>query len=222
MTQLIKRLLKNYHTQQQKQLESSNDTAPNTGNKNINNTLLTRLFYLLIEIYEQQMHHPNDVLNPAKSNSISPMHLTGWSILIQNELMSLDPNSLASPQQINSDSIHLFMFDLINLMGANFIQNNCIRNMKKSNQQLLLEKIINKLTSNINLTSVIERSGGSAASMSTRRSSNMLLNLIRNKLSLMSLCANFVEPNDLDLFNEFYMNILASISSIILNDINTG
>lgn len=92
--------------------------------------------------------------------------------------------------------------------------------MKKSNQQVLLEKIISKLTSNINLTSIIERNGGSAASMSTRRSSNMLLNLIRNKLSLMSLCANFVEPNDLDLFNDFYMNILASINSILLNDIH--
>lgn len=92
--------------------------------------------------------------------------------------------------------------------------------MKKSNQQVLLEKIISKLTSNINLTNIIERNGGSTASMSTRRSSNMLLNLIRNKLSLMSLCANFVEPNDLDLFNDFYMNILASINSILLNDIH--
>lgn len=114
------------------------------------------------------------------------------------------------------------MFDLINLMGANFIQNNFIRTMKKSNQQLLLEKIIVKLTSNINLTNIIERTGGSVASMSTRRSSNMLLNIIRNKLSLMSLCAQFVEPNELELFNEFYTNILASINSILLNDVVVG
>lgn len=47
----------------------------------------------------------------------------------------------------------------------------------------------------------------------------------------MSLCAQYVEPNDLDLFNEFYTNILCSITSIMLNlnlqpanaiDINTG
>ena len=45
----------------------------------------------------------------------------------------------------------------------------------------------------------------------------MLLNLTRNKLSLMSLCAQYVEPNDLDLFNEFYTSILCSITSILLN-----
>lgn len=33
----------------------------------------------------------------------------------------------------------------------------------------------------------------------------------------MSLCAQYVEPNDLDLFNEFYTNILCSITSIMLN-----
>ncbi len=33
----------------------------------------------------------------------------------------------------------------------------------------------------------------------------------------MSLCAQYVEPNDLDLFNEFYTNILCSITSILLN-----
>lgn len=90
MTQLIKKLLKNYHAQQQQQHQhqqqqlqqkqqdpESKDRVAAASNKNVNNTLLTRLFYLLIEIYEHQMHHPNDVLNPAKSNSISPMHLTG-------------------------------------------------------------------------------------------------------------------------------------------------
>lgn len=86
MTQLIKKLLKNYHAQQQQQQQQlqqqqqdqeSKDRVVAASNKNVNNTLLTRLFYLLIEIYEHQMHHPNDVLNPAKSNSISPMHLTG-------------------------------------------------------------------------------------------------------------------------------------------------
>lgn len=93
--------------------------------------------------------------------------------------------------------------------------------MKKSNQQLLLEKIIDKLTSSINLSSMLERNSAAASvNFSMRRSSNMLLNLTRNKLSLMSLCAQFVEPNDLELFNEFYMNILASISSILLNEIN--
>lgn len=33
----------------------------------------------------------------------------------------------------------------------------------------------------------------------------------------MSLCAQYVEPNDLDLFNEFYTNILCSITSILMN-----
>lgn len=114
------------------------------------------------------------------------------------------------------------MFDLINLMGGNFIQNNSIRTMKKSNQQLMLEKIIDKLTSSISLTSILERNGNTAVNLSTRRSGNMLLNSTRNKLSLMALCAQFVEPNDLELFNEFYMNILASISSILLNEINSN
>ena len=57
----------------------------------------------------------------------------------------------------------------------------------------------------------------SSSSSSSRRSSNILLNLTRNKLSLMSLCAQYVEPNDLDLFNEFYTNILCSITSILMN-----
>lgn len=73
MTQLIKKLLKNYHVYQQQQKDDNKQPS----NTNINNILLTRLFYLLIDMYETQMNHPNDVLNPAKSNSTSPMHLTG-------------------------------------------------------------------------------------------------------------------------------------------------
>ena len=34
----------------------------------------------------------------------------------------------------------------------------------------------------------------------------------------MELCAQYVEPNDLELFNEFYTNILCSITSILLNE----
>jgi hypothetical protein len=236
MTQLIKKLLKNYHAYQQQQQQQQQQQTPSTPNRRNqqqseqsgNNILLSKLFYLLIEMYETQMNHPNDVLNPAKSNSTSPVHLTGWSILLQNEagnfdsLASLNTHEQQQQQQINSDSIHLFMFDLINLMGSNFIQNNCIRNMKKSNQQLLLEKIIHKLTSSITLADILERTGNTAANVSTRRSSNMLLSMTRNKLSLMALCAQYVEPNDLDLFNEFYMNILASISSILLNETSSN
>jgi hypothetical protein len=220
MNQLIKKLLKSSHTksaaQQQEQKQQGNHGLL---------LLLSRLFYLLIDMYESQMNHPNDVLNPAKCNSASPMHLTGWSILI-DDYPSLTSQQHTHQQQINSDSIHLFMFDLIHLMGANFIQKNSIRNVKKSNQQLLLEKIICKLTSTINLSSIlVERNAGTnggatAGAISTRRSSNMLLSLTRNKLSLMSLCAQYVEPNDLDLFNEFYQNILCSISSILLNETN--
>lgn len=132
-------------------------------------------------------------------------------------MASLEHEPSTPTVQINSDSIHLFMFDLINLMSSNFIQNNTMSTTKKTNQQLLLEKIIDKLTSNIDLPSLL---GGSATNLSTRRTSNMLLNLTRNKLSLMALCAQFVEPNDLTLFNEFYMKILASISSILLNETN--
>ncbi len=57
----------------------------------------------------------------------------------------------------------------------------------------------------------------SISGSSSRRTCNILLNLTRNKLSLMSLCAQYVEPNDLDLFNEFYTSILCSITSIMLN-----
>lgn len=176
------------------------------------------------------MNHPNDVLNPAKSTSSnlsSSSNLVGWSILFKTN----DSFDILN-EQFNSDSIHLFMFDLIHLIGTNFIQSSNQRpnrSHKKTNQHILLEKIIQKLTSTINLTNVLENnsslirsssstSTSSTTSISTRRSSSILLNLTRNKLSLMSLCAQYVEPNDLDLFNEFYMNILCSISSILLNE----
>lgn len=69
MTQLIKKLLKSYHAQQQQVNKPDHITSTSI--------LLTRLFYLLIDVYENQMSHPNDLLNPAKSNSASPLHLTG-------------------------------------------------------------------------------------------------------------------------------------------------
>lgn len=206
--------------------QSSNQQTDATNNKQADHhTLLSKLFYMLIELYETSMNHPNDVLNPAKSMSPSPVTLSGWSILIDDTSSLISGSHCQSTAQINSDSIHLFMFDLIHMMGANFIQNNNIRNVKKANQQMLLEKIIYKLTSTINVTNLIERNMAASSTannnnISTRRSSNMLLTITRNKLSLMALCAQYVEPNDLDLFNDFYMKILASISSILLNETN--
>jgi hypothetical protein len=144
------------------------------------------------------------------------------------------------------------MFDLIHLIGNNFIQaisspsDNVNITLKKRNQQILLEKIIQKLTSAItlsnsnaetmsssrnnssnvlaetananpaNITNV--SSNGQSSSSSVRRSNMILLNLTRNKLALMALCAQYVEPDDIDLFNEFYTSILCSITSILLNE----
>ncbi|CAF0782953.1 unnamed protein product [Brachionus calyciflorus] len=213
LSQLIKRLLRNHHF---KPSEESN-----------NGYILTKLFYLLIDLYESHMNHPNDVLNPAKSitsTQTKAINLTGWSILFKNN----DSFDVLN-EQFNADSIHLYMFDLIHLIGTNFIHSTEGRRSpnghRKTNQHVLLEKIIQKLTSTINMSNVIENSAtlsrpSSSGSQipSTRRSSSILLNLTRNKLSLMSLCAQYVEPNDLDLFNEFYMSILCSISSILLNE----
>ena len=216
LSQLIKRLLRNHH------YRPSEDSS--------NAYILTKLFYLLIDLYETHMSHPNDVLNAAKSitsTHTKAVNLTGWSILFKNNHDSAEQTS----DQFSADSVHLFMFDLIHLIGSNFIHasvdgRRSPNSHRKTNQLVLLEKIIQKLTATINMNSVIEntaslgrQSASNAHMPSTRRSSSILLNLTRNKLSLMALCAQYVEPNDLDLFNELYMSILSSISSILLNEV---
>ncbi|RNA18051.1 ectopic P granules 5 -like protein [Brachionus plicatilis] len=215
LSQLIKRLLRNHH------YNPSEDSS--------NGYILTKLFYLLIDLYEAHMNHPNDVLNPAKSittTQTKAINLTGWSILFKNSDSLEQIND-----QFSADSVHLFMFDLIHLIGSNFVHSSgggrrSPNSFRKTNQLVLLEKIIQKLTATISMNNVLEntaslsrQSSSSSQMPSTRRSSSILLNLTRNKLSLMALCAQYVEPNDLDLFNEFYMSILCSINSILLNEV---
>jgi hypothetical protein len=191
MNQLVKRLLRIHHTLQQ-QSEGQIDTT--------NQFLLSRLFYMLIDLYETQMHHPNDLLNNT----------------------STDANAKYTNDQQFSDSIHSYMFDLINMIGTNFIQFNEVNLnfhvLRKRNQQILLEKIIQKITSTITIANEPASAQPHLSSSSSRRNGILLNILTRNKLSLMELCAQYVEPNDLDSFNEFYTNILCSVTSILLNE----
>ena len=62
MTHLIKKLFKNFHANKKQKSEHQSGIK----------ILLSKLSYLLIEMYENQMNHPNDVLNQAKSNLTSP------------------------------------------------------------------------------------------------------------------------------------------------------
>ncbi len=81
-----------------------------------------------------------------------------WHLLIQTN-SNIDPMSTLTEQHMASDSVHLYMFDLIHLIGTSFIQTNisigsreiAISNqtLMKRNQQILLEKIIQKLTSTV-------------------------------------------------------------------------
>ena len=235
LSQLIKRLLRNHHIYQQElkvNLSKSSSKTPHTtiqADSN-NQQILSRLFYLLIDLYEAQMHHSNDILNSiSQSSNGDSSTKTGdlnsdYSLLIQT---TSGLNSKNFDQSLGADPVHSYIFDLIHLIGTNFIQtstNPSNELLRKRNQQILIEKIIQKLTSTINIQSLdsIGRnlstgSGLSSSSQSSaRRTNNIILNLTRNKLSLMSLCAQYVEPNDLDLFNEFYSNILNSVTSILL------
>jgi hypothetical protein len=241
MNQLIKKLLKNYHITLQQQNDSNNQFDSNS------QMLLTRMFYLLIDLYETLMTHPTDVLNPFKERGSSSSIPTFLSCK-NDDFESF--NSIIEQQSL-TDSIHLYIFDLIHLIGSNFIQSISnesqiigLSNLRRRNQQILLEKIIQKLTSTLSLSNLIERSSSSnnlssstilnssstnmsigstpttssSSSSALKKQNTILLNLTRNKLLLMSLCAQYVEPDDLDLFNEFYTNILCSISSILINE----
>jgi hypothetical protein len=289
MNQLIKRLLRNHHIYQQTLTTTTNQYYLNNSDYN-NQFLLTRIFYMLIDLYESYMNHPNDVLNDSNPISSSARRkllnedcdqseqqspLSEWSLLQQqintnSETVISKPSNHDQNDNNNNDdpnnqddsssfdSIHLYMFDLINLIGVNFIQissssEETLRSLKLTkntnqdhiaplqirNQQVLLEKIIEKLVNFVQLSALTDQpkanneltqttSNTTAATTSNnnnttnssqqRRANNILLNSARNKLALMSLCAQYVEPNDLDLFNESYMNILCSITSVLLND----
>jgi hypothetical protein len=224
MNQLVKLLLRNYHHHQQQSNSSKSIQI-----------VLTRLFYLLIDLYESHMQHSNDVLNSLVVKQQQQPKLNAneaaedWSILTLNSNSNnnkLD-NLETMDQYLASDSIHLCIFDLINLIGSNFIQilpKTILVVFRKKSQQVLLEKIIEKLTNTKVLPIVVDqlaliKQTASSNNSCLRKSNNLLLNLTHNKLALMSLCAQFVEPNDLDLFNELYNDILCSIRSILLNSI---
>lgn len=184
MNQLIKRLLRNHHTYQQQQHQTSSSTSDSN-----NQLLLTRLFYLFIDLYETQMHHPNDILN-SLNNSIlrkSSRHQTNdmneskdWSLLLQTN-NSIDPQSTLTEQHMASDSVHLYMFDLIHLIGTNFIQTASDNNSpsyqkhRNRNQQILLEKIIQKLTATVQPSTNATAANEQNALSSRNSSSNNLL-----------------------------------------------
>ncbi len=160
MNQLIKRLLRNHHINQQANRVDSTDDLQEYNNQ----LLLSRLFYLLIDLYESQMHHPNDILNSLSDSILTrqdqhQQHQQDWTLLLQTN-NTIDPLSTLTEQHMASDSIHLYMFDLIHLIGSNFIQTSSFKcspsfqALNKSNQQILLEKIIQKLTSTIQLTNI--------------------------------------------------------------------
>ena len=84
-----------------------------------------------------------------------------WALLLQAN-SSIDPASTLTEQHMASDSVHLYMFDLIHLIGTNFIQaapNSTCRSLRKRNQQILLEKIIQKLTATVQPAAAAVASG---------------------------------------------------------------
>jgi hypothetical protein len=97
------------------------------------------------------------------------------------------------------------------MIGNNFV----LVDKSKRNQKILIEKMVQKLTS------VITVQVSSDSTSASRRSNLLLNNLSRNKLSLMQLCAQYVEPNDLGLFNQFYVSILNSMTSILIDNNDT-
>ncbi len=89
-------------------------------------------------------------------------------------------------QYLASDSIHLCIFDLINLIGSNFIQilpKTILVVFRKKSQQVLLEKIIEKLTNTKVLPIVLDqlamiKQTASSNNSCLRKSNNLLLNLV--------------------------------------------
>ena len=228
MSQLIRKLLNTYHQKRaassatsvktETSKSSSKSASSSSSSADAIQQVLTRIFYTLIDLYETHMTHAVDVLN-------------AWSDVEALESFS------------SSDSIHLYMFDLIHLIGAHFIQESPASSsspssettsLRRRNQQLLLEKIMQKLTAptpsvpltsssataTATTTSLVDEhatpsSTSSSSSSSARRQLNMQLTLARNKLLLMTLCAQYVTPNDLELFNQFYVRILTSIGDLL-------
>ena len=160
--------------------------------------LLTKLFYMLLDLYENLMSYPNDLLSHSQQQSL--------------------PDAQSDDQLSLVDSIHLFTLDLLNLIGANF---------KHLGQKHLLDIMLKKLTTTISLSDIANReaatnngqpNNASQPPNSVRRNTNILLTFIRNKISLITLCTQFIEPNDLNLFNMYYTSILTAIKSILYNN----
>jgi hypothetical protein len=169
------------------------------------NQLLTRLFYTLLDTYESQMSYPNDMLSQSP-DQVQVSTQSGGN-------MDSMPSTLTDDQISLADSIHIFAFDLINLIGQNY---------KHLGQKHLLDIMLKKLTTTISLADISNRDSGNNQQPppheSTRRKTNVLLTFIRNKMSLINLCTQFIEPNDLTLFNMYYTNVLTAIKSILYNN----
>jgi hypothetical protein len=110
---------------------------------------------LLIDLYESHMQHSNDVLNSLVVKQQPKLNVNeaaeDWSLLTLNS--NSNNNKLDDLETIDqylaSDSIHLCLFNLINLIGSNFIQilpKTILVVFRKKSQQVLLEKRIEKLT----------------------------------------------------------------------------
>jgi hypothetical protein len=220
LNQLIKRLLRSHNLQQQQQQQQIETE---------NQKLLTSLFYLLIDSYETQMNNPNDLLNTINKDQSFANYMNPLQPFESLSAIDYEQQPHQQLQQFSSDSIHLYIFDLIHLIGKNFIQskiskindsNRTTNDLNKNNQQILLEKLLSKLVSNVSLevANFSNNSNNISSSSSTRRNTYALLNLTYNQLNLMSLCAQYVEPFDVYFFNESYTKILCSITSILINN----
>ncbi len=191
--------------------------------KDLTDHIVTKLFYLIIDLYEKFMSYSNDLLAQTQSNlaqGSKNIISNSWSTLLNsntNENSINNQNSVPIDDQLTlADSIHLFIFDLINLIGSNF---------KNLNQKHLLDILLKKLTANINLNEIRREtssqpnteSSSSLSSFSVRRNTNLVLTFIRNKMSLITLCSQFIEPNDLLSFNHYYITVLNTIKSVLYN-----
>jgi hypothetical protein len=161
---------------------------------------------MLLDTYESQMSYPNDLLSQNSNQT---------QLVTHNGSSNLDslPSTLNEDQVYLADSIHIFAFDLISLIGQNY---------KHLGQKHLLDIMLKKLTTTISLADINNRDSGNGQQPppqeSTRRKTNVLLTFIRNKMSLINLCTQFIEPNDLTLFNMYYTNVLTAIKSILYNN----
>lgn len=217
LNQLVKRLIRNNTliTQQLEKATSDQEVSQLTEYQDSIDKIITKLFYMLLDLYESYMSYPNDLLSLLQQQSSAN---STWQMERPVESFSMPLESLSSLNSIlddpytQTDSIHLFTFDLINMIGSNF---------KHLGQKHLLDILLKKLSTTISLSDInmrLNNNTPSEPSTSTRRNTNIVLTHIRNKMSLITLCSQYIEPNDLLLFNQYYKSVLMAIKSVLYNN----